>query len=119
LTDTRHEGFENRSLTCRNPFDRGGGPLMFVAIAIHHARPAHAEDFVAYMLRVRAAVGDPPGLIDFHGYRDTQTARLVGLSRWESEAAFQAALPRIGSLRAERREEWSERPDDVLMLSRI
>jgi heme-degrading monooxygenase HmoA len=92
---------------------------MFVAIAIHHARPEHAEDFAAYMRRVRAAVGDPPGLIDFHGYRDARTSRLVGLSRWESEAAFQAALPLIGALRDERREEWSERPDDVLMLTRI
>jgi quinol monooxygenase YgiN len=92
---------------------------MFVAIAIHYPRPEHTDDFIAYMRRVRAAVGDPPGLVDFHGYRDAQTSRLIGLSRWESEAAFHAALPLIGSLREERRDEWSQRPDDVLMLTRI
>jgi heme-degrading monooxygenase HmoA len=90
---------------------------MFVAIAIHHARPEHAEDFEAFMRRVREAVGEPAGLIDFAGYRDTQSDRLVGLSRWESAEAFQAALSLIMSLGPERREEWSERPDDVLMLA--
>ena len=42
---------------------------MFVAIAIHHAAPEHVEDFVAFMGRVVEAVGHPPGLIDFDGYR--------------------------------------------------
>lgn len=92
---------------------------MFVAIAIHHASPEHVEDFVAFMHRVIETVGDPPGLVDFHGYRDTRTSRLVGLSRWESKEAFEAALQTIGSLHHERRDEWSERPDDVLMLAGI
>jgi quinol monooxygenase YgiN len=92
---------------------------MFVAIAIHHADPDHVEDFVAYMDRVVEAVGRPPGLVDFHGYRDAQTSRLVGLSRWESKEAFEDALRSIRSLGHERRDEWSQRPDDVLMLSPI
>ena len=46
------------------------------------------------------------------------TVLLVGAGE-RFTPAFQAALPRIGSLREERREEWSERPDDVLMLTRI
>ena len=90
---------------------------MFVAIAIHHAAPEHVEDFLAFMGRVVEAVGRPPGLIDFDAYRDQQSNRLIGLSRWESEQAFRDALPLIGSLAHERREEWSARPDDVLMLS--
>jgi quinol monooxygenase YgiN len=92
---------------------------MFVAIAIHHADPEYVEDFVAFMHRVIETVGHPPGLVDFRGYRDTQTSRLVGLSRWESEAAFHAALQSIGSLGHERRDEWSLRPDDVLMLAPV
>ena len=90
---------------------------MFVAIAIHHAAPEHVEDFLAFMGRVVEAVGRPPGLIDFDSYRDQQSNRLIGLSRWESEQAFRDALPLIGSLAHERREEWSARPDDVLMLT--
>ena len=92
---------------------------MFVAIAVHHAAPEHVEDFLAFMRRVVEAVGRPPGLIDFDGYRDQQSNRLIGLSRWESRAAFEAALATIGSLRHERRDAWSERPDDVLLLTAI
>jgi hypothetical protein len=92
---------------------------MFLAIAIHHARPEHADDFMAFMRRVRQAVGDPPGLIEFDGWRETAGNRLFGVSRWESEQAFRDALPLIMSLAHERREEWSERPDDVLMLAPI
>jgi quinol monooxygenase YgiN len=89
---------------------------MFTAIAIHYARAEHAEDFLAFMHRVRAAVGEPPGLIEFTLWRDTQSERLFGHSRWESEADFRAALPLITSLGPERRDEWSERPDDLLLL---
>jgi quinol monooxygenase YgiN len=92
---------------------------MFVAIAVHHAAPEHAEDFMAFMRRVIEVVGEPPGLIDFTGYRDVQSGRLVGLSRWESQQAFLDALPLIGSLRDERRDEWSLREDDVFMLTPI
>jgi heme-degrading monooxygenase HmoA len=92
---------------------------MFQAIAIHHARPEHAEEFMAFMRRVIDVVGDAPGLIEFRGWRDGPTSRLIGLSRWESEQAFRDALPTIMSLSGERREEWSEREDDVLLLSEI
>jgi quinol monooxygenase YgiN len=92
---------------------------MFQAIAIHHARPEHVEEFMAFMRRVIEKVGAAPGLIEFRGWRDGPTTRLVGLSRWESEQAFRDALPLIMSLGPERNPEWSERDDDVLMLSEI
>ena len=89
---------------------------MFQAIAIHHARPEHAEDFLAFMHRVVAAVGEAPGLVEFTTWRAAHGTRLIGHSRWESEEAFRAALPRILCLGPERREEWSERPDELMML---
>jgi len=89
---------------------------VFQAIAIHHARAEHAEDFLAFMHRVRAAVGEPPGLIEFTAWREQQSSRLIAVSRWESQDAFLAALPVIQSLGPERREEWSERPDELLLL---
>ena len=89
---------------------------MFQAIAIHHARPEHVEDFLAFMHRVRAAVGEPPGLVEFTAWRDTQSSRLIAVSRWESEADFRAAIPLIMSLGPERRKEWSERPDELILL---
>jgi quinol monooxygenase YgiN len=92
---------------------------MFQAIAIHHAHPDHVDEFIAFMHRVVEKVGDAPGLIEFRGWRDGPTTRLIGHSRWESEQAFRDALPTIMSLGPERRDEWSERPDDVLMLTEI
>jgi quinol monooxygenase YgiN len=86
---------------------------MFQAIAVHHARPEHVDEFIAFMGRVRAAVGDAPGLIDFRGWRDGDDPTLVAVSRWESEADFRAALPLIMSLGHERRAEWSARPDEL------
>ena len=89
---------------------------MLQAIAIHHATPEHTDDFLAFMHRVIAHVGEATGLVEFTAWREGAGGRLMGVSRWESAADFQAALPLITSLAPERREEWSERPDDVLLL---
>lgn len=87
---------------------------MFVAIAFHHPAPQHEADYAAYMRRVQAAVGAPPGLIRFDCVRDDAGGRLLGLSVWESRAAFEAALPAIGSLIDEHLPEW-DASDDVLL----
>jgi hypothetical protein len=92
---------------------------VFQAVAIHHPRPEHVEDFAAFMGRVVEAVGDPPGLIEFRSWREAEGTRLVGLSRWESREAFTEALPLILSLSGERRLEWSERADELLMLEEL
>ena len=89
---------------------------MFVTIAIHHPKPEHAEDFLAFMKRVEGAVAGADGLIEFTSWREAG-GRLVGYARWDSAEAFQAAMPRVLSLSHERREEWSEWPDDLLALS--
>jgi quinol monooxygenase YgiN len=90
---------------------------MFQAIAIHHAKPEHVDAFLAFMQRVIDRVGEAPGLIEFRGWRDVQSSRLMGLSRWESAEAFEQALPTIMSMTPERRPEWSDRPDEVLMFT--
>jgi quinol monooxygenase YgiN len=42
---------------------------MFIAIAIHHHAPEHAEEFVDFMHRVVAATAGARGLIDFRPFR--------------------------------------------------
>jgi quinol monooxygenase YgiN len=50
---------------------------MFQAIAIHHAREEHVEDFLAFMHRVVAAVGEPPGLIEVTASREARDELLL------------------------------------------
>jgi heme-degrading monooxygenase HmoA len=90
---------------------------MLQAIAIHHAHPEHADAFLEFMHRVIDHVGAAPGLIEFTAWREPGGTRLFGFSRWESADAFQAALPSIAGLSAERRPEWSDREDEVLLLA--
>lgn len=92
---------------------------MLQAIAIHHARPEHADEFAAFMKRVMAATAEAHGLIEFTSWREAGGTRLIGLSRWESQEAFSGAMPLIMSLSHERREEWSERPDELIVSTSV
>ena len=68
------------------------------------------------MHRVIERTAGAPGLIEFKATRDPNSGFLAGFSRWESEEAFTAALPTIGSLSHERKPEWSTKPDQVITL---
>jgi quinol monooxygenase YgiN len=89
---------------------------VFIAIAIHHAAPEHTDEFVDFMHKVIDATSGAPGLIEFTACRDPSNGFLAGYSRWESQAAFEAALPRITSLGPLRKPEWSTRPDELITL---
>jgi quinol monooxygenase YgiN len=89
---------------------------MVQAVAIHHAVPEHREAFLAFMQRVIDATAGAPGLLEFKGFAEAGGTRLFGFSRWESAEAFQAALPTILSLAPERRPEWSDRDDELLVM---
>ena len=90
---------------------------MHVAIAIHYPKPEHVDAFLAFMAKVEAGMQDTPGLISFESWRDLSSGRLVGLSRWESQDAFIAAMPRLLSIGG-RDPAWSAQPDDLLSLTR-
>jgi hypothetical protein len=42
---------------------------------------------------------------------------LIGFSRWDSQASFEAALPQIGQFSDQRQPDWSTQPDELLMLT--
>ena len=89
---------------------------MFQTIAIHDVRREHRDAFFSFMRRVEEAVAGAEGLIDFGSYEDVSSGRLVGVGRWVSQEAFAAALPKITSLSAGRREEWTDEDDILLTL---
>lgn len=88
----------------------------FVAIAIHHVAPEHADAMLAFMRRVVAVTEGAEGLVEFRACRELSRGVLAGYSRWQSRAHFEAALPTISSLAPERRSEWTTRPDELVML---
>jgi len=92
--------------------------VIFAAIAIHHPKPEHSEDFLAFMARVEAGMRGAPGLIDIASWRELNGGRLVAMSRWESQEAFTAALPRLLAIGGPDTATWRARPDDVLRLIR-
>jgi quinol monooxygenase YgiN len=90
---------------------------VFITIAIHHPRADHVADLMAHMRRVVEHTGSPEGMIDFVCAQEAGGSRLLGVARWESPEAFQAALPRVTALADQRDDAWSERPDELLTLT--
>lgn len=90
---------------------------MLISLAIHHAVPEHVEAFLAHMDKVVATTTGAPGLIDFTCWAEADGRRLIGLARWESREAFEAALRVIGSHAHERRAEWTDGEDELLLLT--
>jgi hypothetical protein len=91
---------------------------MITALAIHHPRPQHIEDWLEVMRRVGAQ--PPPGIVDIIGYRDQRVSNnLIAISHWESEQAMNAVLPGMEARSAELDQQWGERPTDVFILRPI
>ena len=86
-------------------------------IAIHHVRPEHVPAFLAFMREVEVTVAGAPGLLEFSSFQDTQSGRLVGVGRWETPEAFTAAMPRIMALSGRRHPQWTDAPDELLVLT--
>jgi heme-degrading monooxygenase HmoA len=91
---------------------------MFIHLAVHYPRAEHAGDLLASMLRVDAAAKGTPGLIEMGAWRDEDSGALIGLARWESAAAFQAAAEQVFQVVAnDPFDQWCERPTDVFHLT--
>jgi quinol monooxygenase YgiN len=89
---------------------------VFTAIATHYPHPDHAAELEGHMLLVRDTVRGAEGLIEFECFRSDDGARLLGISKWESRDAFEAALPLIMSHRDRRRDEWTVTEDELTEL---
>lgn len=87
-----------------------------MAQATHYPHPDHVAEFEAHMLLVRDAVRGAAGLIEFDCFRSPDGSRLLGVSKWESRAAFEAALPLIASNADRRRDEWTVADDELMEL---
>ncbi|HZV75862.1 MAG TPA: antibiotic biosynthesis monooxygenase [Conexibacter sp.] len=93
---------------------------MPVAIAIHHPRPEHRDEWLEIMRQAGQASANLPGLIGpIAGYREADGARLVGVSHWESMDALRAGIAGIKQQSQQADHAWGRQPTDVLVLSEL
>jgi heme-degrading monooxygenase HmoA len=65
-------------------------------MAVHYPEPGHRNDVYASMKRMGEAMAGTPGLIEIGPWLEYDGDAVVGLSRWESRDAFEAAMPGSG-----------------------
>ena len=65
---------------------------MIIHMSIHTPKPGKEQELIASMHRFGAAGQGQPGFIEALTLRDARSGRLVGMARWESEAAWRAGV---------------------------
>jgi hypothetical protein len=69
---------------------------MYIFMAVHYPAEGHADETRHSMARMAQAMGGRPGLLEIGPWVELDGSRVVGISRWESKAAFDAAMPGSG-----------------------
>jgi hypothetical protein len=93
---------------------------MFVFYSIHYAHPEKERLLVQSMHEFGELMKQQPGILFQAPYpfKDPEKGTLMGISIWESQEAFQAALPTLQSARRDSRsQEWEAKPTEVYMLN--
>lgn len=97
-----------------------GGQAVFIFYSIHFPQPEKEELLVQSMHEFGELMKKQPGIIFQAPYpfRDTEKGTLMGISIWESQEAFQAALPTLQNARKDSpSHEWEIKPPEVSMLN--
>ena len=70
--------------------------MTYVFMAVHYPADGHLEERQASMTRMAAALAGTAGLLEMGPWVDCAGSRIIGISRWASKAAFEAAMPGSG-----------------------
>jgi len=73
-----------------------GEAVTYIFMAVHYPEPGMRDEVYAGMTGMAGAMAGTPGLIEIGPWVDRDGERVVGLSRWESREAFDAAMPGSG-----------------------
>ena len=68
--------------------------MTYIFMAVHYPEPGTRDDVYASMSAMAESMAGTLGLIEIGPWLDGD--RVVGLSRWESREAFEAAMPGSG-----------------------
>ncbi len=92
---------------------------MFIFYSIHYPKPGKEALLVESMHRYGEVMGKQPGIIFIAPYpfKNPEKGTLMGVSIWESEGAFQAALPALQAARKDApSNDWELKPTEVYLL---
>jgi heme-degrading monooxygenase HmoA len=70
--------------------------VTYIFMAVHYPEPESRDDVDASMSAMAESMAGTPGLIEIGPWLDRDGDRVIGLSRWESRDAFDAAMPGSG-----------------------
>jgi len=70
--------------------------VTYIFMAVHYPADGRSGEVYASMAKMAEAAAGTPGLIEIGPWREHGGDRVVGLSRWESREAFEAAMPGSG-----------------------
>ncbi len=70
--------------------------MTYIFMAVHYPEPGTGHDVYASMSAMAESMVGTPGLIEIGPWLDRDGDKVIGLSRWESRAAFDAAMPGSG-----------------------
>ncbi|HEX8008582.1 MAG TPA: hypothetical protein VF482_19390 [Trebonia sp.] len=70
--------------------------MTYIFMAVHYPAPGRLDEVHMSMKEMAASMAGTPGLLEIGPWLDRRGGWVVGLSRWESLEAFEAAMPGSG-----------------------
>lgn len=70
--------------------------MAYIFMAIHYPEPGHRAEVCDRMGELARMMAGAPGLLEIGPWAEYDGDRVVGVSRWESRAAFEEAMPGSG-----------------------
>jgi heme-degrading monooxygenase HmoA len=87
--------------------------VTYVFMAIHYPEPGRRAGLYRRMAAMAESIQGAPGLIDIGPWVEHDGDRVVGVSRWQSREAFEAAMAGSG-VPSDTIHEWEARPREYL-----
>jgi heme-degrading monooxygenase HmoA len=90
----------------------------YMLMVVHHPEDGRHDDVYQRMCAFVPSMEGTPGLLEIGAWQEHGGQRVVGLSRWESREAFEAAMPG-GDEPDETIQEGESRPREYFHLQRV
>jgi Antibiotic biosynthesis monooxygenase len=90
--------------------------VSYIFLVVHHPKPEHRDELMHSMVERAELMAETPGFIEAGPWQVVDDQRIVGISRWESQEAFLAAVPPGFGVSTSDVHEWETRPREVFHL---